>query len=105
MPHIRAAAERMAINAPIQGTQADIVKIAMVRVHAYLAEKKLLDSVRLVLQVHDELVYEISKERADESTKEIERIMEGVLTKEETHGVPLSVDVQVGKNWGEMKKT
>jgi DNA polymerase-1 len=104
MPHIRAAAERMAINAPIQGTQADIVKIAMVRVHAYLAKKKLLDSVRLVLQVHDELVYEISKERADESTEEIEKIMEGVLTKEETHGVPLSVDVQVGKNWGEMKK-
>ena len=104
LPHVRAAAERMAINAPIQGTQADVVKIAMVRVHAYLTKKKLLDSVRLVLQVHDELVYEIAEDKAEEATKEIRKIMEGVLTKEETHDMPLSVDVQIGKNWGEMKK-
>ncbi|MBL4644615.1 MAG: DNA polymerase I, partial [Candidatus Pacebacteria bacterium] len=104
LPHIRAASERMAINAPIQGTQADVVKIAMVRIHEYLTKEKLLTSVRLILQVHDELVFEIKKEVATEVTGEIKKIMESILTKDETHGVPLLVDVKQGKNWGEMKK-
>ena len=102
LPHIRAAAERMAINAPIQGTQADVVKIAMVRIHEYLQKENLLDDVRMVLQVHDELVFEIHKDRVDTVVKNIESIMEHVLTPEETHGVPLSVDVVAGQNWGEM---
>jgi len=103
MPHIRAAAERMAVNAPIQGTQADVVKIAMVRAHEYITKEKLTDSVRLVLQVHDELVYEIAEDEVEPAVKKIEAIMEGVLSEDETRGVPLTVDVQVGKNWGEMK--
>ena len=104
MSHIRAAAERMAINAPIQGTQADIVKIAMVRIHKYLSDNKLLKEVRLVLQVHDELVYEISEKKAEEVTVEIKKIMESVLSKEQALDVPILVDVMKGKNWGEMKE-
>lgn len=104
LPHIRAAAERMAINAPIQGTQADIVKIAMVRAHQYLKEHNMLDDVRLVLQVHDELIYEMKEGIADEVTAKIQHIMESVLAVEETHGVSIIADVAIGKNWGEMKE-
>lgn len=104
LPHIRAAAERMAINAPIQGTQADVVKIAMVRIHTHLEKEGLLPDVRLVLQVHDELVYEIKKTRAKEVAEHIQSIMESILTPEQTHGVPLTVGVSQGTNWGEMEK-
>ncbi len=104
LPHIRAAAERMAINAPIQGTQADVVKIAMVRIHAYLEKEGLLSDVRLVLQVHDELVYEVKKTHAKAVAENIKNIMERVLEPEQTHGVPFIVDVSQGINWGEMKK-
>lgn len=104
LPHIKAAAERMAINAPIQGTQADVVKIAMVRIHAFLKEKGLLQDVRMVLQVHDELVFEIKKNKTESIIPEIRTRMEEVLSLEETHGVPLSVDGAVGPHWGEMKE-
>lgn len=104
LPHIRAAAERMAINAPIQGTQADVVKIAMMRIHEHLEKNGLLDDVRMVLQVHDELIFEIKEALVPDVVRDIERIMESVLSKEETHGVPLSVDAAVGPNWGEMEK-
>tara|TARA_B100000745_G_scaffold300609_1_gene255962 strand:- start:1992 stop:4349 length:2358 start_codon:yes stop_codon:yes gene_type:complete len=103
LPHIKAAAERMAVNAPIQGTQADVVKIAMVQAHRYIAENGLSDSVKLVLQVHDELVYEMREDIAEATTNAIRQIMETVLTKEETHGIALLVDVTSGPNWGEMK--
>jgi DNA polymerase-1 len=103
MPHIQAQAERMAINAPIQGTQADIIKIAMARIDAMLKEKKWEKDVHLLLQVHDELVYEIQEEKKDMIIPEIKKIMEHVLTPEETQGVPLIVEAKVGKNWGEME--
>ncbi|MAJ97520.1 MAG: hypothetical protein CMI56_02810 [Parcubacteria group bacterium] len=104
LPHVRAAAERMAINAPIQGTQADVVKIAMVRIHEYLTKNNLLDSARLILQVHDELIYEMKKKDTAEIAKHIKELMEHILTPEQTHGVPLLVDVSRGDNWGEMKR-
>ncbi len=103
LPHIQAQAERMAINAPIQGTQADIIKIAMVRIDHLLKEKKWEEDARLLLQVHDELVYEIQEEKKDLIIPEIRAVMEHVLTSEETHGVPLIVEAKVGKNWGEME--
>jgi DNA polymerase-1 len=103
LPHIRAASERMAINAPIQGTQADVMKLAMIRVDEYIQKNNLLDSVRLVLQIHDELVYEIRDEHVKKEAREIKKIMESILPLSKTHGVPLSVEVSVGKNWGEMK--
>lgn len=104
LPFIRASAERMAINAPIQGTEADVVKIAMVRVHEYLKKEGLLSEVRLILQIHDELVYEVKKEMVAKITPEIKKILETVLTDEESKGVPLIANPEVGKNWGETEE-
>lgn len=103
LPHIRAQAERMAVNAPVQGTSADIIKIAMVQIDTVLKEKKWEGDAHLLLQVHDELVYEIKEEKKDAIIPEIKHIMEHVLTPEETKAVPLSTEVKVGKNWGEIE--
>jgi|TARA_Y100000310_G_scaffold122869_2_gene121623 DNA polymerase-1 len=104
LPHIRAQAERMAINAPMQGTQSDIIKIAMTRINSYLEKEGLLDSVRLLLQVHDELVYEIKEDVLDKVAPKIKDIMESVLPPEKTEGIVLSVETSVGDNWEEMEK-
>ncbi|KND46867.1 MAG: DNA polymerase I [Parcubacteria bacterium C7867-004] len=103
LPYVRAQAERMAINAPIQGTQADIIKLAMVRIDAMLREAKALDDAHLMLQVHDELVFEIRKEKAKELALKIEEIMESVLTPEETNGIPLLAEAKVGPSWGDLE--
>jgi DNA polymerase-1 len=95
---LRSAAERMAINMPIQGTQADLVKIAMIKVQDYI-EKSGLD-IKMLLQVHDELVFEIKNSDIDRAVGKIQEIMESVWKSE----VPLIVDVEVGKNWGEALK-
>lgn len=104
LPYIRAAAERMAINAPIQGTGADVIKLAMVRVDEYLRRAGRTDTVFLLLQVHDELVYEVEARLSKEVLGEIKRVMESVLSSTETRGVPIVVDAAMGRNWGEMKK-
>ena len=101
-PFIRAQAERMAINAPVQGTSADIIRIAMVKIDAYLEEEKLTDMVHMLLQVHDELVFEISEEHVSDIVPKLKACMEHVLTTSEMHGVPLVAEVKVGKNWDEM---
>lgn len=103
MDYIRSAAERMAINAPFQGTSADIIKLAMIKVQKYVHENNLRDQVYLVLQIHDELVYEISDDIVSLVVPKIKNIMESILTVEETAGVPLIANAEVGKNWGEMK--
>lgn len=100
VPFIRASAERMAINAPIQGTEADIVKLAMVKIFEYIKKEKLETSVYILLQVHDELVLEISDKVLDKVVPEIQKIMETVISLEETKGVPLAVGCHIGKNWG-----
>lgn len=102
-PFIRAQAERMAINAPIQGTAADVMRLAMLRVYNYLKENHLLDDVHILLQVHDELVFEIKEARVGEVVPKIRDIMEGVMAGEEVHGVPLRVDVATGPNWADLK--
>ncbi len=102
VPYIRSAAERMAINAPVQGTAADIIKLAMVRIDEYITKNKLHDRVRMVLQVHDELVFEI-RDDALNTTAAIEQIMENVLSAEQNAHVPLLVDVSVGANWYDMR--
>ncbi|MEY3974110.1 MAG: polymerase, partial [Pseudomonadota bacterium] len=89
----RAAAERAAINAPMQGTAADIIKLAMLRVQAWLKSSGLRS--RLVLQVHDELVVEAPESEVDAIKLELHRIMEGV----EGLSVPLLVEVGAGPNW------
>jgi len=103
LPFIRAAAERMAINAPIQGTNADMVKISMKRIHAELERDGLLDKAKLILQVHDELVYEIRTPDIKRVSTIVKRIMESVLTKEQSKGVPIITSANAGKNWGEQE--
>ena len=94
----------MAINAPIQGTQSDIIKIAMVRADEFLQKEKLADKVFLLLQVHDELLYEMKDELVQTVAPNIKQIMETVLSPKDTKGVPLIADIAAGENWGEMIK-
>jgi DNA polymerase-1 len=103
LPFIRASAERMAINAPLQGTCADILKLAMVRVNDYLTRESISDKVFLILTVHDELVYEVADDVAAKVLPKIKEIMENIVSPEDWKGLPLVVNSSVGKNWGEMK--
>jgi DNA polymerase I len=102
VPFIRAQAERMAINAPIQGTAADIVRIAMIRIAEHIEKEKLGDSVRMLLQIHDELVFEIKTGEGEKHIPKLLEIMEGVLEGKETFGVPIVAEVKVGQNWAQM---
>ena len=104
VPFIRAQAERMAINAPIQGTEGDVVRIAMVQIEEYLEKNKLTDSVHMLLQIHDELVFEIKDKEVEKHIPALLEIMEQVLDGKETHGVPIAAEVKVGQNWAEMTK-
>ena len=90
------AAERMAINMPIQGLEADIVKLGMIQVDKIVREYG--DDARMVLQVHDELIFEVRKEKADAFAKEIKKAMESAYPLR----VPLIAEVAIGKNWGEI---
>ena len=101
---IKAAAERMAINAPIQGTQADIIKIAMVRIDEYMSKEKLGDKARMLLQVHDELIFEVSDTILAQFTEKVRSIMQEVLPTSETKGVPILANCNVGVSWGEMEE-
>ncbi|MFN0062340.1 MAG: DNA polymerase I [Myxococcaceae bacterium] len=89
------AAERAAINMPIQGTAADIIKVAMLRVAAALAERKL--EARMLLQVHDELVFEVPKSEVAEITQLVREHMSGVVTL----AVPLKVEIGSGPTWAD----
>jgi len=89
----RQAAERAAINAPMQGTAADLIKLAMIAVHRWLTEHQL--NAALVMQVHDELVLEVPDAQVELVTQELPALMTGVAKLE----VPLLVDVGVGSNW------
>ncbi len=107
LPYIRAQAERMAINAPIQGTAtADIIKLAMHHVDISLTKAGLRSGVFFVMQVHDELVFEVKEDLIDEVKKCVVGAMEGVLQnafKPIETDVPMLVDAGVGKTWGEAK--
>ncbi|MEK9153969.1 MAG: DNA polymerase [Patescibacteria group bacterium] len=105
---MRGEAERMAVNAPIQGTQADIIKLAMIEVDKMVKEKKWKEEgqekVRLILQIHDELVYEIAEDIAEKIAVEIRTIMESTVPAGGLSGVPILAEVSMGKDWNEMKK-
>jgi DNA polymerase-1 len=103
MAYVRAQAERMAINAPIQGTQADLIKLAMVRADEALRQEGRRDEAHLLLQVHDELVYEIKNEFVGELAQKIKDIMECALPDEQRNGVPILAEVKTGPNWGSME--
>jgi len=102
LPYVRAQAERMVINAPVQGTSADLTKISMKSIDDYIKAGKHEKDIRLILQVHDELVYEVKESLVDEVVKSFKALMEKALPKDKAVGVPIIVEVQVGENWGEM---
>lgn len=104
MPQMRAQAERMAMNAPIQGTQADIIKLAMVQADHLIEEKKWRDKVKLVMQVHDELVYEVPTDMAEEAARTIREVMESAVDTGRLSGVPIKAEASIGKHWGEMRR-
>ena len=99
-PSIRGGAERAAINAPIQGTSADIIKRAMARMDDALEQAGLTD-VKMLLQVHDELVFEVPNGREEEAAAIIKRVMAQAAEPAMTLDVPLDVEVGWGPNWGE----
>jgi DNA polymerase-1 len=104
LPFIRAAAERMAVNAPVQGTSADITKLAMIATNKYIKENKVKNKVKLLLQVHDELIYEVDGDLSDSSVvQHIESLKSAMETVAELP-VPIVVDVKVGNNWADMNK-
>lgn len=106
LPFMRAMAERMAINAPLQGTAADCIKIAIRDADQALRNEKLIDKAHLILQVHDELVYEVEESIVPEVSVLVENVMKNVLPREflkNKKPVPLEVHVSVGDNWGELK--
>lgn len=103
LPYVRAQAERMAINAPIQGTQADIIKLAMVRIQK-LIDEEFAGKAAIVLQIHDELMFDVDEKVVDDFAPKARAIMEEVLPESETRGVPITTAGEVGKNWGEMEE-
>lgn len=92
---IRQAAERLAINTPIQGTAADLIKMAMLQIDTKLKEQK--KTSYLVLQIHDELIFEVPNHEISSMEKIVRESMEGVMQLK----IPLIVDINIGKNWKE----
>lgn len=100
LPNLRAQAERMAVNAPIQGTQADIIKRAMVEADALIERNEWRDKARLLLQVHDELVYEVDVKEAETIARTLRDVMEQVLDTKLLSGVPIVAEIALGPDWG-----
>jgi len=106
MPFVRAMAERMAINAPLQGTAADCIKIAIRDADLALRNERLIEKAHLILQVHDELVYEVEEAVVSQVSVLVENVMKNVLPREflkNKKPVPLEVHVSEANNWGELK--
>ncbi|MBP7134399.1 DNA polymerase I, partial [Patescibacteria group bacterium] len=98
MHQLRAQAERMAINMPIQGTDSDLMKRAMIQVMAGLPQQS--EQAVLLLQVHDELVLEVP----DAEIKRIAAWVKETMESAEKFGVPIVVEAKAGKNWAELEK-
>ena len=96
-PNIRRFGERVATNSPIQGSAADLIKKAMIGIHAAIAERDM--DTRMILQVHDELLFEVPKAELNDARELIRDGMEGVVELD----VPIAVDIGVGGNWYETK--
>jgi len=95
--HVREAAERMAINMPVQGTSADIIKVAMVKLFREMGKRQLKS--KMLLQVHDELLFEVPEAELEEMNRLVPEIMSTALEL----NVPLKVDIHSGRNWEELK--
>lgn len=94
-PMIRAAAERLAVNTPLQGSQADLIKIAMIQIDALLQQEPSWGM--MILQIHDALLFEVPDTHVDKLSASVKTLMEGVFKLK----VPLVVDISIGRNWGE----
>ncbi|MBS0651792.1 MAG: DNA polymerase I [Verrucomicrobia bacterium] len=94
-PMLRAQAERLAVNTPLQGTAADLIKLAMLAVDTLL--KKEFNHAAMILQIHDELLFEVPDDQVDKLSKKVKHVMETVMDL----SIPLVVDISIGKNWGE----
>ncbi len=94
---IRQSGERIALNTPIQGTAADIIKLAMVKVYKALKENNL--KTKMIIQVHDELIFDVPKEELEQVKKIVTDLMDNVCPL----NVPLAIDINYGKNWAEAK--
>ncbi|MCB1108760.1 MAG: DNA polymerase I [Chlamydiia bacterium] len=94
-PHFKAAAERFAVNTPIQGTQSDIIKLAMIQIDQELKNRPELG--QMVLQIHDELLFEVPEDQVNKLKVLVKSIMEKAYPLK----VPLEVDISIGRNWGE----
>jgi DNA polymerase-1 len=93
---LRGFGERIATNTPVQGSAADLIKLAMIACSDAFKDA----GVRMIIQVHDELVFKVPEELLEDTAKRVKEIMEEVIELE----VPLEVDVEAGKNWLEMKE-
>jgi DNA polymerase-1 len=98
LPFLRAQGERIAINAPIQGTSADVIKLAMIDADVYIKEKKLQDKVKLSLQIHDELVFELDADIAESVADDLVVVLENVLKKRNLSNLPLVASRSLGAN-------
>ena len=98
-PMLRAQAERIAINMPIQGLEADIMKKAMIGVDNWIQKENLNNNVKMLLQVHDELLFEVKEDLVKKIAPEIVKIMESVIKL----SVPIAAEAKIGNNWGELR--
>jgi len=99
-PMLRSFAERVAVNMPIQGLEADIIKKAMIEIDKWIKKENLSDSIKMLLQVHDELLFEIKEDLVKKVAPEIVGIMESVIDLK----VPITAEAKIGSNWGELEK-
>ncbi|MCK9557219.1 MAG: DNA polymerase, partial [Candidatus Cloacimonetes bacterium] len=95
---IRSEAERVAVNMPIQGSAADIIKRAMLSIHATIRDD---ERIKMIMQVHDELVFEVRKDYVEEAISLVQKEMEDAMPSDYRKIVRLAVDTGVGKNWFE----
>jgi DNA polymerase I len=93
---VREAAERMAINAPVQGTSADIIKVAMINLHREMERRNLKS--KMLLQIHDDLLFEVPEPEVEDMKALVGELMPGAVEL----CVPLKIDIKLGRNWGEM---
>ena len=94
-------ARRVAINTPVQGTAAEITKMGMIQFYKEAMEHRL--EAKILLQIHDELIYEIADDILDEVSKKVKEIMQDVLPIEKSFEVPIITNFSSGQNWGELR--
>jgi DNA polymerase-1 len=100
-PSVRAFNERASINAPIQGSAADVIRRAMIKMEPALTAAGLGDRVRMLLQVHDELIFEVEDADVERTTPIVVSVMENAAMPAVDMAVPLKVDARAANNWDE----